>query len=225
MILCIDTSTDICSVALCDNRLTISHLEIFGSNAHASSLTPLIEQLLGENKLTFDNIDAVAVSSGPGSYTGLRIGVSTAKGLCYAAALPLIAVPTLDIVAEAIFTHHAEAQTACPMLDARRMEVYTQLVTRSGERLSPVEAKVIDASSFAGELSGEIYFGGNGAAKCKSVIDNANARFVDDAFPVAANMSRLACERFEQSKFEDVAYFEPFYLKEFVATVPKNKVF
>lgn len=226
MILCIDTSTDICSVALCDNSHTISHLEIFGSNAHASSLTPLIDQIMRDNKLTFQNIDAVAVSSGPGSYTGLRIGVSTAKGLCYAAAKPLISIPTLDIIAEAIFTKNPEAEIACPMIDARRLEVYTQLVTRSGERLSDVEAKIIDTQSFADELQrSKIFFGGNGAAKCKSIIDNANAYFVDDAFPIAANMSRLAQIKLENAHFENVAYFEPFYLKEFVATVPKNKVF
>lgn len=223
MILCIETSTDVCSVALCENGVASSHLELFNSNAHANNLTPFIEKLFDNNKISIKDIDAVAVSSGPGSYTGLRIGVSTAKGICYALNKPLIAVPTLDIIAEAIFNSNPEINIVAPMIDARRMEVYTQLISRSGNHISDVEAKIIDNNSFAEDLlKNKISFGGNGAMKCKPFIVNSNATFVPNIFPLAYNMAKLAQNKFDAKNFESVAYFEPFYLKEFVATVSKN---
>lgn len=225
MILCIETSTDVCSVALVHNAQVLAHTEQFGTNAHASTLTPLIEKIMKDNGLSMSKLDAVAVSSGPGSYTGLRIGVSTAKGICYALGKPLIAVNSLHVIAEAIFKAHPEARIAAPMIDARRMEVYTELISNEGEIISDVEAKIIDNTSFANELRyNKIYFGGNGANKCTAVISNPNAIFVDNILPLAENLAHIAQYKLDTKQFESVAYFEPFYLKEFVATTPKNKV-
>ncbi|MCQ2202831.1 MAG: tRNA (adenosine(37)-N6)-threonylcarbamoyltransferase complex dimerization subunit type 1 TsaB [Bacteroidales bacterium] len=225
MILCIETSTDVCSVALVKNGNTIAHKEVVGTNAHAATLTPLIQALLEENNSNMTQVEAVAVSSGPGSYTGLRIGVSTAKGICYALGKPLIAVNSLHVIAEAIFAEYPDAHLAAPMIDARRMEVYTEIINREGEIVMPVEAKVIDSTSFRVELlRDEIYFGGNGSDKCRQEITSANAKFVEGIVPLAKNMARLAQYKYDTKQFESVAYFEPFYLKEFVATTPKNKV-
>lgn len=225
MILCIETSTDVCSVALVDKGQTIAHAERIGTNAHASTLTPLINQLMNNHGYTMSQLEAVAVSSGPGSYTGLRIGVSTAKGICYALSKPLIAVNSLHIIAEAIFKAVPDARIAAPMIDARRMEVYTQLIDREGGIITDVEAKVVDTTTFASELRFDrIYFGGNGSEKCQTVITNTNAIFVPDVLPLAENMAHIAQYKFDTKQFESVAYFEPFYLKEFIATTPKNKV-
>lgn len=225
MILCIDTSTDVCSVALCRDGQAITHEELYGGNAHAANLTPMIEKLMSNSDVTMDELDAVAVSSGPGSYTGLRIGVSTAKGICYALNKPLIAIPTLDVIAEAVFTANSDIEFAVPMIDARRMEVYTQIISRDGEKLTDIEAKVIDDKSFSEYLSTKkLFFAGNGSAKCKSVISNSNAHFIDNISPIATNMARLSQMKYNKQQFESVAYFEPFYLKEFVATIAKNKV-
>lgn len=225
MILCIETSTDVCSVALVEGESVIAHKEHIGTNAHAATLTPLIEELFAEANLAMSNIDAVAVSSGPGSYTGLRIGVSTAKGICYALKKPLISVNTLHIIAEAIFKACPDAQMAAPMIDARRMEVYTEIINRQGEIVMPVEAKVIDENSFKFELlKNKIHFGGNGSDKCNGIITSHNASFVKGILPLAENMAAIATYKLKTEQFESVAYFEPFYLKEFVATVSKNKV-
>lgn len=225
MILCIETSTDVCSVALVEKGEVVAHNEKIGTNAHASTLTPLIEEMVGKSGRSMKEIEAVAVSSGPGSYTGLRIGVSTAKGICYALNKPLISVNSLHVVAEGIFNADKDAKLAAPMIDARRMEVYTEVINRDGEISLPVEAKIIDEHSFEEELQkNEIYFGGNGADKCSTVINNKNAKFVAGIMPLAENMCRLAQYKYESKQFESVAYFEPFYLKEFVATTPKNKV-
>lgn len=225
MILCIETSTDVCSVALVQDGATTAHTERIGTNAHASTLTPLINKLMTDAGVTMSQLDAVAVSSGPGSYTGLRIGVSTAKGICYALNKPLIAVNSLHIIAEGIFKACSEARIAVPMIDARRMEVYTEIMNREGEIISDVEAKIIDKDSFANILSDkELYFGGNGSEKCSQVINNSNAKFVPNILPLAGNMAHIAQYKFDTQQFESVAYFEPFYLKEFITTTPKNKV-
>lgn len=225
MILCIETSTDVCSVALCEGENVVAHKEHIGTNAHAATLTPLIEELMAETKHEMGDIDAVAVSSGPGSYTGLRIGVSTAKGICYALKKPLISVNTLHVIAEGIFKASPDAQMAAPMIDARRMEVYTEIINRQGEIMMPVEAKVIDGESFRMELlKNKIHFGGNGADKCRGIIASHNAEFVKGILPLAENMATIANYKYKTEQFESVAYFEPFYLKEFVATVAKNKV-
>ena len=169
----------------------------------------------------------MAVSSGPGSYTGLRIGVSLAKGLCFGLDIPLIAVPTLDCLASQAIRQNGGASDGlyCPMLDARRMEVYAALYDSALQTVRPVAAEVIDASSYASFLAeGKVYFFGNGADKCKSLLTAPNACFIDSVSPLATGMIPLSLRAFAAHRFENVAYFEPFYLKEFQATVAKNKV-
>ncbi|MGN0029443.1 MAG: tRNA (adenosine(37)-N6)-threonylcarbamoyltransferase complex dimerization subunit type 1 TsaB [Marinilabiliaceae bacterium] len=225
MILCIETSTDVCSVALCAEGKTLKSIEYDGEPQHASRLAPMIADLMSQSSLAYRNLDAVAVSQGPGSYTGLRIGASTAKGIAYAAGIKLIAVPTLSIIARAIFDADPDCRIACPMIDARRMEVYTSLISRDGQIISPTQALVADENSFGTELAHNgITFGGNGAPKCQKVITSPNASFLSGIAPLAKNMAQLAQDRLQAGRVESVAYFEPFYLKEFVATKSKNKV-
>lgn len=225
MILCIETSTDVCSVALCSEGVVLKSIEYDGEPQHASRLAPMISDLMSQASLNYRDLDAVAVSQGPGSYTGLRIGASTAKGIAYASGIKLIAVPTLSIMARAIFDADPDCRIACPMIDARRMEVYTSLIGRDGQIVSPTQAMVVDEASFGTELAhNEITFGGNGALKCQKVITSANASFLSGIAPLAKNMGQLAFDRLQAGRVESVAYFEPFYLKEFVATKPKNKV-
>ena len=226
-ILQIETSTKYCSAAVSSNGQTL-HLKIAaGQNLHAGSLTLFIDEVMKQAGLKYADLDAVAVSKGPGSYTGLRIGVSTAKGLCYALDKPLIAIDTLQMMANGFLkanpTHN---DLVCPMIDARRLEVYTALYSPLGDELEPVTAKIIDENSFAPELrASKITFIGDGAAKCAPVLNNSNATFLEDNYNSAANMSEIAFQRYEQGAFEDVAYFEPFYLKDFMITTPKRKPF
>ena len=228
LILNIDTSTSVCSVALSNNYDLVCHLEVFESFSHASQLTILIQQLFAKSNTHISSIDAVAVSSGPGSYTGLTIGVSTAKGLCYALGKPLLAIGSLDILAWPVVHRIANSEPQslfCPMIDARRMEVFTSVLGHDMENLEPVSAEIINEDSFSGFLKlGKVYFFGDGAAKCKDTITHPNAIFLDGQFPLAKHMANLAFDAYQANCFEDVAYFEPHYLKEFVATLPKNKV-
>ena len=219
-ILCIETATKSCSVALAKyGHLVAVKEEVSEKYSHSEKLTVFIEQLLQQEGLKVSDLDAIAVSSGPGSYTGLRIGVSTAKGLCYASDVPLIALSTLDTMAQAMKDKYPEAQL-CPMLDARRMEVYCALYSKS--QASPVVAKIIDQDSFAEELAkGSLLFFGDGADKCKDVLTHTNAHFELGVYPSATNMIPLAHEKFQNQVFEDVAYFEPFYLKDFLPGVKK----
>jgi tRNA threonylcarbamoyladenosine biosynthesis protein TsaB len=188
-----------------------------------------IDEAIKEAGLKPANLDAVCVSKGPGSYTGLRIGVSAAKGLCYGLGIPLLSVGSLESMAHWAKAEFSEELTdvsiLCPMIDARRMEVYTQLFDASLNELQSVSAEIIDENSFATELEkGKVVFFGDGAAKCKEVINHPNALFLDDFKPRARGMISLAEKRVTANQFEDVAYFEPHYLKDFVAGKPK-KVF
>ena len=230
LILSIETSTPVCSVALSKNGELLLFKEIWEGLSHASHLTVLIEELFKEIRdYTIKDLDAVAVSIGPGSYTGLRIGISAAKGLCYALDIKLIAISSLEILASNIIVNHktliGDDTWLCPMIDARRMEVYTALYNSFGEQVKPVIAQIIDEHSFANELKNhKILFSGNGAAKCEKHITSPNALF-NGPFKTSARFMLFLSERkYNKKEFEDVAYFEPFYLKDFVATVPKNKV-
>jgi len=225
-ILQIETATAICSVALSVNGETISFKEEQGQNLHAANLTLFIDEVLKTADFSYQALDAIAVSKGPGSYTGLRIGVSTAKGLCYALDKPLIAVETLAMMAAGFQIENiGYAGLICPMIDARRMEVYTSVFDQALNVLMPTEAKIIDENSFADLLAQQpITFLGDGAAKCAAVLSHPNANFDAANFNSATYMSRLANEAFDRGNFEDVAYFEPFYLKDFVVTQPKTKV-
>lgn len=227
-ILCIETSTSVCSVALCHNGTTIASEELYEANSHATSLTLLIEALFKSTPdFNLKNIDAVAVSSGPGSYTGLRIGVSTAKGLCYALNTPLIAINSLMVMTQAALEaipNKAE-QVYVPLMDARRMEVYTCTYDHQLNELKPIEAKIIEASSFDDLLAKkQALFFGDGAKKCSTIIQHENATFLEHIDPLAKHLGPLAEAAYNNSQFENVAYFEPFYLKDFVVTTSKKKL-
>lgn len=221
--ICIDTSTAVCSVALIQSGEVLRHHIERGEQNHAARLPMLLSEVLryaNEEKVP---IEAVALSEGPGSYTGLRIGTATAKGLCYGLNVPLLAIPTLQLLAAGV--QATDDALLCPMIDARRMEVYCALYDSHLEQKTEVQAKVIDEDSFAEELQrSKICFFGDGADKCKSVIRSENAVFIDGIVPDAANMWQLAKAAYDEKKFEDIAYFDPFYLKEYHAVLSKNKV-
>jgi tRNA threonylcarbamoyladenosine biosynthesis protein TsaB len=225
-ILQIETATSTCSAALSLNGETIALKELDAHNIHAGSLTLFIEEVMGNAGLAYKDLDAVAVSKGPGSYTGLRIGVSTAKGICFAVDKPLIGINTLQMMAKGFLNARQNySGLVCPMIDARRMEVFTALYDRRLAEISPVTAKIIDEYSYQEQLETEqITFIGDGAMKCSGSILSANAHFSAENFNSAAHMSGLALEAFSRNVFEDLAYFEPYYLKDFVITQAKKKV-
>ncbi|WP_059026783.1 tRNA (adenosine(37)-N6)-threonylcarbamoyltransferase complex dimerization subunit type 1 TsaB [Gabonibacter massiliensis] len=225
LILNIDTSTEICSVAIArDGKLLALKENDEGLN-HSVLLGVYVDELLKENGIRAKELDAVAVSMGPGSYTGLRIGVSLAKGICFGTGKPLIAISTLKALAISVARNVDEEALFCPMIDARRMEVYSAIFNRNGEMIREVRAEIIDPSSFSDWLvDHKIYFFGNGSGKVKEVIVHPHAQFVDRVVTSAVNMITLAEQKWEEKTFEDLAYFEPFYLKDFIATVPKKKV-
>ena len=231
MILCIETSTAVCSVALVENGNVIALRESIDGQNHAEKITIFIDEIMKETNVVYKDLDAIAVSMGPGSYTGLRIGVSTAKGFCYALEKPLIAVDTLAAMAYGFISSQLSAisykPTAilCPMIDARRMEVYTAFFNEKLERTSETEALVIDENSFM-ELkqNNHLYLFGDGADKLATLFENdKNITVVEKFHCSAAYMSTLAEEAFKNKDFVDVAYFEPFYLKNFVPGIPKVK--
>jgi tRNA threonylcarbamoyladenosine biosynthesis protein TsaB len=230
LILNIETSTEVCSVSLAKNGETVALKEHTDGLAHSQLLTVFIEQIFLENNIHPSELEAVAVSKGPGSYTGLRIGASVAKGLCYPLSIPLISVCSLEILAKAQVIEYqvrTENQNVlfCPMIDARRMEVYTSVYDITGKQIRPVTAEIINEYSFSELLKGNnIFFSGNGATKCRDKITHPNARFTGPEKTSAKWMQGISEGKFTNMQIENVAYFEPFYLKDFVATVPKNKV-
>ncbi len=226
-ILSIETSTSVCSVALSAEGKVLFEKSSFEGPSHAALLGVFIEEALSVLKENERKLDAVAVSSGPGSYTGLRIGVSLAKGLCFGWNIPLISIHTLDIMAATVIKQQVVDPDClyCAMLDARRMEVYASIYDSSMHTVRETAADIVDADTYASYLEkGKVCFFGNGATKCQSVITSSNALFVEDIHPLAVNMVTLAEEAYNKGQFEDVAYFEPFYLKEFQVTIAKNKV-
>lgn len=223
-LLTIETSTGVCSCALSRGGEVLVNRESYEEQSHASLLGVFVHEITERARREGLRLDAVAVSSGPGSYTGLRIGVSTAKGFSYGLGVPLIAIPTPTILASMMADRVGEGEWLCPMIDARRMEVYATLYDRSLNVLRETAAEIVKEGSYTEWLDQRpVTFFGDGAAKCRSMITHPNARFVDDVHPLASAMVPLAGEAFRAGRFEDVAYFEPFYLKEFVATVPRNK--
>jgi len=228
-ILLIETATTACSVGLARDGKLIALRESLDQRSHAELITVFIAEVLGETNIPFSALDAVAVSKGPGSYTGLRIGVSTAKGVCYAHDLPLIAIETLYAMAAGFKQKQAaeiqQNDLLCPMIDARRMEVYAALFDTELNTIMPTEAVVVDEQSFREYLKDKrIHFFGDGAAKCREPLGiYPNALFTDDIYPSAAFFVEAAFAAFAAKSFEDVAYFEPFYLKDFVAGIPRVK--
>jgi tRNA threonylcarbamoyladenosine biosynthesis protein TsaB len=223
LILSLETSTDVCSVALHQNGALVKETIVHESQAHASRLAPIIEEIFALASLSIDDLSAVAVTAGPGSYTGLRIGTSTAKGICYALQIPLISVGTLNVIAKRTIPYRNENSLLCPMIDARRMEVYCQIFNGDLSPLTEVEAKVIDTESFDELLkTHQVFFSGNGAPKCKTVIKSHHAVFLDNIYPTASELGFIANAKFDEQQFEDLATFEPFYLKQFEAKKSKS---
>jgi len=224
MILCIETATKICSVSLCHNGDLIDKKESSEEKSHASLLTVFIEDILKRADTEADSLDAVAVSKGPGSYTGLRIGVSAAKGIAYAAGIPLIAVSTTKLMYHGGRTI-GEYDYYCPMIDARRMEVYTAVYDKKGNEIKSINAEIITKNSFANLLDkGTMLFFGDGAAKCRNIVNHPSA-FFDESFRISSEyMCKPVLEAFNNKNFEDVAYFEPFYLKDFIPTIPRKNI-
>jgi tRNA threonylcarbamoyladenosine biosynthesis protein TsaB len=229
LILNLETATTACSVSLARDGKLLALKELNADYTHAENLTIFIEDVLKQGECELSALDAIAVSKGPGSYTGLRIGVSTAKGLCYSLDKPLIALNTLKSMTDGILNSHKEMITSstllCPMIDARRMEVFCAVYDATGKEIKITVAEIIDENSFSDLLKdNKLVFFGDGAAKCKSTFaNNVNAIFIDDVYPSAKDMIIASEEAFNKRMFEDVAYFEPFYLKDFVAGKKKGE--
>lgn len=223
LILSIETSTTVCSIALTDGKEVVVSQKLFLEKSHSNLLTVMIEDALKQCGLKPNDLQAIAVSKGPGSYTGLRIGVSTAKGLCYAMEKPLISIPTLKAMAYEVNIHNTEGYLLTSMLDARRMEVYTSTFDSDLNTIIETNPMILDEESFAETLSSKrVLHYGDGADKFRLLVQsNNNARFISGISPSAWAVGQLAYDKFLKEDFEDVAYFEPCYLKEFRATVPK----
>lgn len=225
-ILHIETSTDVCSVAVSQDGACIFNEEDHSGPNHAVKSGAFIDEALSFIDSHLIPLDAVAVSQGPGSYTGLRIGTSTAKGICYGRDVKLISIPTLQLLCVPILLRETiveEDALLCPMIDARRMEVYAQVLDRSLHEVRPVQADVVDGDTYKPYLDQHpVYFFGNGAAKCMETIHHPNAHLIEDIEPLAKWMFPLAEKQYFNGQFEDVAYFTPFYLKDFVAKMPKK---
>ena len=231
MIICLETATNLCSVALCDSAGVISLRESNESKSHAAVLTVFIEEILRDRGIKVTDLDAVAVSKGPGSYTGLRIGVSVAKGISYGASIPLIAIETTlsmfwGIAGSNYFSEATAADTLfCPMLDARRMEVYFAIYDSTGNKIKDISAEIIDEDTFANiPESQKIIFFGDGALKCKEVINRKNALFASDYMISASYMHKPVYRALINRSYEDVAYFEPLYLKDFITSKPRKNI-
>ena len=227
-ILHIETSTDVCSVALSQDGMCLMSKEDRNGPSHASVLAPFVEEALSFADSHAIPLDAVAVSKGPGSYTGLRIGVSTAKGVCYGRNARLIAIPTLELLCTPLLLYGEELPEnalLCPMIDARRMEVYSALYDTGLSAVRETQADIVDANTSIEKMyQHPVFFFGNGADKCRSVLVHPNAHFIEDIYPSAKYMFPLAEQRIARMQYEDVAYFEPFYLKEFVTTLSKKSI-
>ena len=225
-ILNIETSTNVCSVAVSENGACIFNKEDREGPNHAVLLGVFVEEALSFIDSHAIPLDAVAVSCGPGSYTGLRIGLSMAKGICYGRDVKLIAIPTLELMCVPLLLNEKVAEDnalLCPMLDARRMEVYAQITNTALQTVKETSADIVEANTYDEYLQNNVvYFFGNGADKCKEVITHPNARFIENIVPLAKNMFPLAEKRMAEERFEDVAYFVPFYLKDFVAKEEKK---
>jgi tRNA threonylcarbamoyladenosine biosynthesis protein TsaB len=228
LILCIETATSVCSVALAEEGRLLAYRENSGNNSHSSDLTGFIEEVFAKIQRNITELAAVAVSTGPGSYTGLRIGVSSAKGLAYALNIPLIGIETLHSMAYGARDEVGSGEKVlyyCPMIDARRMEVYAAVFDINMFMVREVEAEIIDRQSFSGFLkAGTVLFFGNGAEKCKHLLfSHSNAVFQERIGASARYMCSLTWEKFKKKAFEDIAAFEPSYLKDFIAGKPKVK--
>jgi tRNA threonylcarbamoyladenosine biosynthesis protein TsaB len=231
MILCLETATNFCSVALCDSAGVIALRESNELKSHASQITVFIGEILAGQGIKAHDLSAVAVSKGPGSYTGLRIGVSVAKGIAYGASIPLIGIETTfsmfwGIKESTYYNSYSDSDTLyCPMLDARRMEAYYAIYDSRGNKIKDIAAEIIskDTFNYFPETKKIVFFG-DGALKCKGVINRENALFATDFMMSASNMHKPVFQSFNDHLFEDVAYFEPLYLKDFITSKPRNNI-
>ena len=217
IILAIETTTKNCSVALFDNGILLQIKEQNSADySHAEQLTLFIKEVVRESNITLKEVNAIALSMGPGSYTGLRIGTSTAKGLCYTLDIPLISISTLKAMALGI-SEAQQFELLCPMIDAKRMEVFAAIYDKNNKEVREVRADIVDKETYAEYFNKSVLFFGDGAIKCKEIINNTNAKFMEDIYPSAKDLGVLSYLKFVNKDFEDVAYFEPYYLKDFVA--------
>ena len=220
-ILSIETATTICSIAIHQNGNLLFHQEMFLEQSHSSKLVPAIENALKTLEITPNDLVAIAISKGPGSYTGLRIGTSTAKGFCFALNIPLIAINTLQTMALKV-SNLGLSKKMIPLLDARRMEVFTEVFDENAHSIEEAKPLIIEENSFEEHLNREPHLiFGNGMLKFKEICTNKNALFLNNIYPSAVQVGELAWGKFQRSEFEDLVYFEPFYLKEFFTTAKK----
>jgi tRNA threonylcarbamoyladenosine biosynthesis protein TsaB len=233
LILNIESSTEVCSVSLAEDGMIIQTLEDLTGQNHAKLVTSYVQEIFSNNGLSINKLNAVAVSGGPGSYTGLRIGVASAKGICYGLGIPLIAITSLAAMAHHIILHTSDYKLPedeellfCPMIDARRMEVYTSIYNHDLEMVREIKADIIDHLLFLTYLEkGKMVFFGNGAAKCRGIISHPNAFIIENVTTSASYMISLAEKAYAEKNFVDIAYYEPYYLKDFIATIPTKNVF
>jgi tRNA threonylcarbamoyladenosine biosynthesis protein TsaB len=233
LILNIETSTPVCSIALAENDNILALRESTEEKSHAGNLAVFIEEILNEKKISVQDLDAIAIGKGPGSYTGLRIGVATAKGLAYGAKIPLVAVSTLETLVrfglqrmekDKLPVPCNENTVFCPMVDARRMEVYMALFDFSGQRIQNDVALVVGPDTFLSVPSSRsMIFLGSGASKCRDLVTLKNAFWLDGMYPSATSMAVNSYRLFQEGRYEDIAYFEPHYLKDFITTTSQNK--
>ena len=225
LILSIETATPVCSCALLRDGELIINKESHEGQSHSTLLGVFVHDIMKHVRQNNLKLDAIAISSGPGSYTGLRIGVSEAKGLSYGLGIPMIAIPTSYVMASIMKDRVAKDTLLCPMIDARRMEVYATIFDNSLKIIRKTSADIIDVDSYNDILeSNKVAFFGNGSEKCKNVLTHHNAIFIEGIHPLASGMGVLSEKAYNKKDFVDSAYFEPYYLKEFVATIPKNKI-
>ena len=222
LLLAIETTTKNCSVALFENS-NLLHLKEQNSDEylHAEKLTLFIKEVVKNTNITLKEIDGIVLSKGPGSYTGLRIGTSTAKGLCYSLTIPLVSVSTLKTMAFGM-SKKQDYKFYCPMIDARRMEVFASIYDQSNNEVREIRADIVDEYIYAQFLQDKVLFFGDGALKCKAIINNPNAHFIDGVFPSAKDMGVLGFDKFIKKDFEDIASFEPYYLKDFLVGKKKK---
>ena len=223
LILSLETSTPVCSIALHRQGVLLGSQSYHLDKSHSSLLPGILGELVGNCGVQLRDLSAFAVSAGPGSYTGLRIGLSTAKGVCYAMGIPLLSVGTLDTLVQQAIDWLPEGALIAPMLDARRMEVYTKLLSTEGEELWPLQALILEEDSYQDFDDQELYLVGNGASKCNGFLTHPRLHILAQVHPSAASMGSIAWEKFQKFEFEDLAYYEPNYLKAFQTKPPSNK--
>lgn len=223
-ILSLETSTEVCSVALHNKGSLLSHQLHQIEKSHSALLPTIVLEICKEAGIVLSDLAAIAVTEGPGSYTGLRIGVSSAKGFAYTLQKALISVPTMDIMLEAVRGQYKEPHHLCAMMDARRMEVYLKMEDQTGQVIWKTQPKILDENSFSAFKNQKVYICGNGMPKFRDITSQENLVFIDGIVPDAVNMGSIAYEKFERGLIENVAYFEPNYLKEWRTTTPKKKL-